>query len=143
MSKTMKAVIFDGPHKVSLQDRPIPILQAETDIIVRVTYTALCGSYFYLPPVLIIELIWCNRELHVFRGHQPSPTGFIMGHEFTGIVTETGSEVKSVKTGDKIVSPFTASWYCLPYLLRTYGHLTNNAKLGMLLLQKWLFLSLL
>jgi threonine dehydrogenase-like Zn-dependent dehydrogenase len=44
MSKTMKAVIFDGPHKVSLQDRPIPTLQAETDIVVEVTYTALCGS---------------------------------------------------------------------------------------------------
>lgn len=49
----MKAVVFDGPRKVSLQDRPIPTLQAETDIIVKVTYTALCGS-----------------ELHVFRGHQ-------------------------------------------------------------------------
>lgn len=51
------------------------------------------------------------RELHVFRGHQPSPTGFIMGHEFTGIVFEVGNEVKSVKVGDKIVSPFTVSWY--------------------------------
>ena len=96
MSKmpTMKAVIFDGPHKVSIQDRPIPTLQAETDIIVEVTSTALCGS-----------------ELHVFRGHQPSPTGFIMGHEFTGIVKEVGSQVKSVVVGDKVVSPFTVSWY--------------------------------
>ncbi len=51
------------------------------------------------------------RELHVFRGHQPSPTGFIMGHEFTGIVKETGSKVKTVKVGDKIVSPFTVSWH--------------------------------
>ena len=50
------------------------------------------------------------RELHVFRGHQPSPTGFIMGHEFTGIVKEVGSKVKTVKVGDKIVSPFTVSW---------------------------------
>ena len=49
-------------------------------------------------------------ELHVFRGHQPSPTDFIMGHEFTGIVDEVGSGVKTVKKGDKIVSPFTVSW---------------------------------
>jgi threonine dehydrogenase-like Zn-dependent dehydrogenase len=82
---TMRAVVFEGPHKVSLQNRPIPTLQAETDIIVAVTYTALCGS-----------------ELHVFRGHQPSPTGFIMGHEFTGTVQEVGSEVKTVKVGDKV-----------------------------------------
>ncbi|KAL3428340.1 alcohol dehydrogenase GroES-like domain-containing protein [Phlyctema vagabunda] len=89
---TMKAVIFDGPGKVSVQDRPIPQLQAETDIIVKVNYSALCGS-----------------ELHVFRGHQKSATGFIMGHEFTGTVKEAGSQVKTVNVGDKIVSPFTVS----------------------------------
>jgi hypothetical protein len=50
-------------------------------------------------------------ELHVYRGHQPSPTGFIMGHEFTGTVVKTGSSVHSVRIGDKIVSPFTVSWY--------------------------------
>jgi threonine dehydrogenase-like Zn-dependent dehydrogenase len=33
-----------------------------------------------------------------------------MGHEFTGIVKEVGSQVESVKVGDKIVSPFTVSW---------------------------------
>ncbi|OBT62381.1 hypothetical protein VE03_08427 [Pseudogymnoascus sp. 23342-1-I1] len=97
--KTMKAVVFDGPHKVSLQDRPVPSVQAPTDIVVAVSYTALCGS-----------------ELHVFRGHQPSPTGFIMGHEFTGVVTEVGSAVKTVKVGDKVVAPFTVScsecFYC-------------------------------
>lgn len=45
MSKdTMKAVIFHGHQKISLQERPNPKLQAKTDIIVEVTYTALCGS---------------------------------------------------------------------------------------------------
>lgn len=57
-----------------------------------------------------------NSELHVFRGHQPSATGFIMGHEFTGEVVETGSDVKTVKKGDKIVTPFTINcgecFYC-------------------------------
>lgn len=100
MSKTtMKAVIFKGPKEVAIEERPIPKIQDQTDIIVKVGYTALCGS-----------------ELHVFRGHQPSPTGFIMGHEFTGVVSEVGSSVKSVKVGDKVVSPFTVScgdcFYC-------------------------------
>lgn len=49
-------------------------------------------------------------ELHVFRGHQPSGTGFIMGHEFTAVVEEVGSAVKHFKKGDKVVSPFTLSW---------------------------------
>ncbi|KAF9870969.1 hypothetical protein CkaCkLH20_11641 [Colletotrichum karsti] len=34
-------------------------------------------------------------ELHVYRGHQKSKTGFIMGHEFTGTVTAIGKTVKS------------------------------------------------
>lgn len=99
MSKTMKAVIFDGPYKVSVEQRPIPTLQAETDIIVEVSYTALCGS-----------------DLHFFRGIEKTDPGFIMGHEFTGTVKEVGSQVKSVKVGDKVVSPFTIScgecFYC-------------------------------
>ncbi|KAK5993918.1 Medium chain reductase/dehydrogenase ucsI [Cladobotryum mycophilum] len=100
LPKTMKAVVFDGPRKVSLQDRPVPRLQEDTDIIVKVQAAALCGS-----------------ELHVYRGHQPSATGFIMGHEFTGTVVEAGSAVQSVSVGDKIVAPFTIScgkcFYCL------------------------------
>jgi len=47
----------------------------------------------------------------VFRGHQPSETGFIMGHEFAGHIVEAGSGVKTVAVGDKIVCPFTVSWY--------------------------------
>ena len=95
----MKAVVFKEPHVVALEDRPIPTIQEPTDIIVKVEFTALCGS-----------------ELHVFRGHQPSPTGFIMGHEFTGAVSEAGSAVTTVAKGDQIVSPFTVScgecFYC-------------------------------
>ena len=96
---TMKAVVFKGPYQVAIEERPIPKIKDPTDIIIKVDFTALCGS-----------------ELHVFRGHQPSGTGFIMGHEFTGVVEELGDEVKTVKKGDKVVSPFTAScgecFYC-------------------------------
>jgi threonine dehydrogenase-like Zn-dependent dehydrogenase len=72
-------------------------------------------------------------ELHVFRGHQPSKTDFIMvsvqllsqnhqvtyveqGHETTGEVVEVGSSVKNHKKGDTVVMPFTVScgecFYC-------------------------------
>ncbi|RYP50438.1 hypothetical protein DL768_004030 [Monosporascus sp. mg162] len=94
LPSTMKAVVFDGPRKVSLQQRPVPKIQQDGDIIVRVQMAALCGS-----------------ELHVYRGHErDSGSGFIMGHEFTGIVVDVGKDVRSVKIGDKIVSPFTVSW---------------------------------
>ncbi|KIW96512.1 uncharacterized protein Z519_03581 [Cladophialophora bantiana CBS 173.52] len=97
--ESMKAVVFKDKLQIVVEDRPIPKIQEPKDIIVKVRYTALCGS-----------------ELHVFRGHQPSDTGFIMGHEFTGEVVETGSDVKTVKKGDKIVTPFTTNcgecFYC-------------------------------
>ncbi|CAG9961940.1 unnamed protein product [Clonostachys byssicola] len=95
----MKAIVFDGPRQVSLQQRPIPGIQNSHDIIVQVKATAICGS-----------------EMHVYRGHQPSQTGFIMGHEFSGVVAAVGTSVQSVVVGDKIVSPFTVScgkcFYC-------------------------------
>ncbi|QGI87014.1 hypothetical protein CEK25_001970 [Fusarium fujikuroi] len=92
LTATMRSVVFKGVKQVALEDRPKPTIQDPTDIIAKVKYTALCGS-----------------ELHVFRGHQPSGTGFIMGHEFTGVVDEVGSAITKLQPGDAIVSPFTVS----------------------------------
>lgn len=39
----MKAVVFKGPYKVAVEERPIPQIQDPTDMIVKVTYTAVCG----------------------------------------------------------------------------------------------------
>lgn len=51
------------------------------------------------------------RDLHIYRGAEdPGSTQFVMGHEFTGVVVETGDAVQNVTVGDKIVSPFTTSW---------------------------------
>ncbi|PLB43429.1 putative zinc-containing alcohol dehydrogenase [Aspergillus steynii IBT 23096] len=98
MTETMQAVVFKGPLEVALESRPIPQIES-TDALVAVRYTALCGS-----------------ELHVFRGHQKSPTGFIMGHEFTGEIVAVGADVQKFKKGDRVVSPFTVScgecFYC-------------------------------
>lgn len=95
----MRAVVFKGVRHVAVEERPIPTIQDPQDIIIKVRYTALCGS-----------------ELHVFRGHQASATGFIMGHEFTGTVHEAGPSVESVAPGDAVVCPFTVScgtcFYC-------------------------------
>ncbi|KAI9672814.1 MAG: hypothetical protein M1831_000249 [Alyxoria varia] len=95
----MRSVVFKEPKVVRVEQRPQPQIQDGKDVICKVNNTALCGS-----------------ELHVFRGHQPSPTGFIMGHEFTGVIEQVGEDVKKFKPGDKVVSPFTLScgecFYC-------------------------------
>jgi threonine dehydrogenase-like Zn-dependent dehydrogenase len=113
MSKeTMKAVVFHGKLDVRLEDRPIPQIVDPTDIIVKVRYSALCGS-----------------ELHVFRGHQPSKTGFVMGHETTGEVVELGSSVKTHKKGDIVVMPFTLSCGECFYCKRGYS---SRCEMGLL-----------
>ena len=78
---------------------------------------------------------WLTRvdhisELHVYRGHQPSGTGFIMGHEFTGTVVATGPAVKSVAIGDKVVAPFTASWYVPRAFASARAHLARRGFLA-------------
>lgn len=143
LQNTMKAVVFDGPYKVSLQDRPVPASMILPPVSLVVTSAnklllsqgwprhhcqstgnsalrLVCFSFLFPDIQDQCPAIGPNksdhvanrplRELHVYRGHQPSGTGFIMGHEFTGVVAQTGSDVKSFKVGDKVVSPFTVNW---------------------------------
>lgn len=89
----MKAITFHGIEKLSYEAVPDPTLLAPGDVVVKVTLSAICGS-----------------DLHVYRGHEAGlDHGTVMGHEFLGEVVEAGSGVKSLKTGDKVVSPFTTS----------------------------------
>lgn len=70
-----------------------------------------------------------TSELHVFRGHQPSGTGFIMGHEFTGDVIETGSAVQKLQKGERVVSPFTLSCGDCFYCARGFSSRCASSKL--------------
>ncbi|KAJ5156106.1 hypothetical protein N7492_008909 [Penicillium capsulatum] len=90
---TMQAVVFKEPFKVAVEQMPIPTVQDPEDVVIKVGYTALCGS-----------------DLHTYRGIEPAGPGFIMGHEFMGEIVETGSAVTTFKKGDRIVSAFTTSW---------------------------------
>ncbi|WPG99910.1 Hypothetical protein R9X50_00273100 [Acrodontium crateriforme] len=98
--KTMRAVVFKGVHEVAVEDRPYPKIQKPTDIVIKVTSTALCGS-----------------DLHFYRGHLKCPTDFICGHEFVGDVFELGEDVKNFKIGEKVVTPFYTAcqkcYYCV------------------------------
>jgi threonine dehydrogenase-like Zn-dependent dehydrogenase len=42
--KTMRAVVFKGPGKVVVEDRPLPVIQKPTDVILKVSHSGLCGS---------------------------------------------------------------------------------------------------
>src|SRR5579883_2481178 len=83
----MKAVVFHGVGKISLDDVPEPKLRAPTDAVVRLTASAICGT-----------------DLHMIRGTFPGmQSGTILGHEGVGIVEELGEGVLNFSEGDRVV----------------------------------------
>ena len=86
----MRALTYHGANDVKVDTVAAPVIEAADDIILRVTATAICGS-----------------DLHLYRGKIPAVEhGDIFGHEFMGIVEETGSAVTAVQPGDRVVIPF-------------------------------------
>lgn len=85
----MKAAVFHKVGDISVDNVDDPKIQHPEDVIVRVTSTAICGS-----------------DLHIYDGFFPQLRDQVLGHEFMGIVEETGSNVTRVKKGDRIVVPF-------------------------------------
>lgn len=86
MEKMMKAVVYKGNGKVALEDRPIPVIQEPTDVIVKVTLASICSS-----------------DLHIKHGTVPrAKENTILGHEFVGVITEAGEGVKKFKVGDRV-----------------------------------------
>ncbi len=97
---SMKALTWHGQGDVRVDTHPDPEIQEPTDIVIKVTSTAICGS-----------------DLHLFDGFVPMmKEGDIIGHEPMGIVEEVGSSVTRLKKGDRVVVPFTIScghcWFC-------------------------------
>lgn len=96
----MRAVAWYGTEDVRVIDAPDPTVLQPTDVIIRVTRAAICGS-----------------DLHMYDGYIPTmKPGDILGHEAMGEVVEVGSEVRKLKVGDRIVVPFPIAcgrcWYC-------------------------------
>jgi Zn-dependent alcohol dehydrogenase len=89
----MRAVLLYGQRGVRVESVPDPTLQGPTDVIVRITTSAICGS-----------------DLHPFHGRILPDALFSIGHEFVVVEEETGEEVRAVKRGDRVVAPFTVSY---------------------------------
>jgi threonine dehydrogenase-like Zn-dependent dehydrogenase len=86
----MKANCWLDKTTVRVEDVPEPQILNQRDAIVRITSTAICGS-----------------DLHLYNGLVPTmKSGDILGHEFMGEIVEVGREVKTLKTGDRVVVPF-------------------------------------
>src|SRR5438270_1764491 len=103
----MKALVYHGPGKRSLEEKPRPELRAATDAIVRVLKTTICGT-----------------DLHILKGDVPAVTGGrILGHEGVGVVEQVGSAVSSFKAGDRVlISCISSCGKCAACRKGMYSH---------------------
>ena len=85
----MKALVYHGKKKVSIDKVPDPKIQKQTDVIIKLTTTNICGS-----------------DLHMYEGRTDMKSGRILGHENMGEVVEVGSAVDTVKKGHIVSIPF-------------------------------------
>lgn len=85
----MRAVTFQAPGEVRVEDRPEPELEAADDAIVEIETTGVCGS-----------------DLHIYHGRVQIEPGFILGHEFVGRVVAAGNAVTQVSEGDRVLGCF-------------------------------------
>jgi threonine dehydrogenase-like Zn-dependent dehydrogenase len=113
----MKAVCWMGKSKVETLNVPDPKLLNPHDAVIKITRTAICGS-----------------DLHLFDGFIPTmEQGDILGHEFMGIVEETGRDVQNLKRGDRVVIPFTIACgnclFCKKQLWSACDNTNPNAHL--------------
>lgn len=106
-AKLMKALVYGGPGKKSLEQRPKPAIKAPGDAIVKVTKTTICGT-----------------DLHILKGDVPScEPGRILGHEGIGIVEEIGPAVTNFRPGDRVlISCISADGICEYCRKGMYSH---------------------
>jgi alcohol dehydrogenase len=84
----MRAVKLMGPERLEVQEVPDPALSHDTDAIVRVTHTAICGA-----------------DLLPYHGHTPGfEFGTTLGHEFVGVVEDAGDGVSGLRVGQRVVN---------------------------------------
>jgi glutathione-independent formaldehyde dehydrogenase len=88
----VKAVVYKEPYSVAVEEVDDPRIEAPTDVVVRITTAAICGS-----------------DLHMYEGRTGASPGMVFGHENMGIVEEVGSGVVGIRPGDRVVLPFNVA----------------------------------
>src|SRR5919204_1846192 len=92
----LRAVTFQEPGEVRVEERPDPEPAAPDDAVVRVEATGICGS-----------------DLHIYHGRVAIEPGFVIGHEYVGTVVAIGDSVSEVAVGDRVLGTYcTACGRC-------------------------------
>jgi threonine dehydrogenase-like Zn-dependent dehydrogenase len=88
----MRGAILHAPRDIRVEQREDPKIEQATDVIIRLAATCVCGS-----------------DLWPYRGIEPVDGPAPMGHEYAGIVEETGRDVRAIKPGQFVIGSFFAS----------------------------------
>ena len=103
----MKALTYIEHGKFALTDKPKPSLQDPRDAIVRVTVSSICTS-----------------DLHIKHGSVPRAVpGITVGHEMVGVVEQVGSEVHTLKPGDRVT--VNVETFCGSCFFCRHGYVNN------------------
>jgi alcohol dehydrogenase len=107
----MKALVYQGPGRKAIEDRPIPEIAAPGDAIVKIVKTTICGT-----------------DLHILKGDVPTcEPGRILGHEGVGVVTKVGAAVTAFQPGDHVlISCISACGRCEYCRKGMYSHCTTG-----------------
>ncbi|KAI3593068.1 alcohol dehydrogenase [Cupriavidus sp. U2] len=83
---TMRAAVFQGPGKITLQEKPIPSV-GPGDALIRITTTTICGT-----------------DVHILKGEYPVQPGLTIGHEPVGVIEKLGSNVTGYQEGQRVIA---------------------------------------
>jgi 2-desacetyl-2-hydroxyethyl bacteriochlorophyllide A dehydrogenase len=110
----MRAVTFQAPGEVKVEDRPEPSLESPQDAVVKIDASGICGS-----------------DLHIYHGRVKIEPGFTIGHEFVGTVVESGDQVTRVEPGDRVLGCFhSACGKCFFCLIGAYHECDSKRTFG-------------
>jgi 2-desacetyl-2-hydroxyethyl bacteriochlorophyllide A dehydrogenase len=101
----MRAVTFQAPHEVRVDERPEPELESRDDAIVAIQASGICGS-----------------DLHIYHGRVKMEPGFTIGHEFVGTVVAAGEDVTRVAAGDRVLGCYHSACGACYFCMRGWFH---------------------
>jgi alcohol dehydrogenase len=108
----MRAVTFQAPGEVRIEEKPDPEAVGTDEALVRVEASGICGS-----------------DLHIYHGRVPVEKGFTIGHEFVGTVLDAGEDVGRVAVGDRVLGCFHTACATCAACVRSDYHRCENGRI--------------
>lgn len=99
-----KAVVYQGPGKVSVEETPYPEFEVKDGPGVNPANVGRKVQHGVIVKAIATNI--CGSDQHMVRGRTTAPVGLTLGHEITGEVVETGRDVEFIKVGDLVSVPF-------------------------------------